>query len=67
MINASEDAPNNNYEPPNLDGAYTKEELPLLLPEEFNEIVSIPNRLLYDMTRNSDNLKKVKTGNATSA
>ena len=65
MINGSQDCLNRDYQPPNIDGAYTKDELPLLLPEAFDEIISIPNRLLYDMTRNSDNMKKVKTGKAT--
>lgn len=60
LINASEDP----YYPPNLGDAFDKQELSPLLPEGFDEIISIPNRVLYDMTRNSDNMKKVKTGKA---
>ena len=33
--------------------------MPQLLPE-FDQIIAIPNKVLYDMTRNSDNMKKVR-------
>jgi len=36
------------------------------MSDAFNEIISIPNRVTYDMTRNSDNMKKVRTGKVSS-
>ena len=62
MINGSTDGYPKDYQPPNVDGAFEKQEIDPL----FDQIVSIPNRVLYDMTRNSDNMKKVKTGKVNS-